>query len=212
MRKGEVTRKKIIETAAPVFNRLGFSRTSMSELMAATGLEKGGLYRHFDSKEDLALASFNFAAGLMEHAKFDPPKETERSFQRIEDFITTFVSSGSPIPGGCPVFNAAVEHDDGNAKLKLRAKETFQKWLGILRGWIDGAQEAGELDPTLKSKNAALHILCTLEGALIARNLLGSAEPLFAAEIALLDYLNSHRLKRRTPSRPASARQRKGNA
>ncbi len=194
MRKGEITRKKIIESSAPVFNRLGYSRTSMSDLMAATGLEKGGLYRHFESKEELAVESFNHAASVMEHAKFDPPMKSSRPLQKIEEFVRTFANVASPIPGGCPVFNAAVEHDDGNAKLKARARETFQKWLSILKSWIEEAQEKRELNPRLKPKSVALQVLCTLEGALIARNLLGSPEPLLMAEAALLDYFNLHRL------------------
>jgi TetR/AcrR family transcriptional repressor of nem operon len=201
MRKGELTRKKIIETAAPVFNRLGFSRTSMSELMAATGLEKGGLYRHFDSKEDLALESFNFAADLMEHSKFDPALENRRPFQKLEEFVRTFANATSPLPGGCPVFNAAVEHDDGNARLRTRARETYQKWTALLASWVTEAQSAKELNPRLIARNVASYLLCTLEGALIARNLLGSPEPLIAAEGALLDYLNTNRLSTRPPRR-----------
>src|ERR1700743_3353151 len=52
--RGEATRRRIVKQSAAVFNRRGYSGTSMSELMEATGLEKGGLYRHFASKEDLA--------------------------------------------------------------------------------------------------------------------------------------------------------------
>ncbi len=169
--------------------------------MAATGLEKGGLYRHFDSKEDLALESFNFAADLMEHAKFDPPLNTRRPFQKLEEFIRTFANASSPIPGGCPVFNAAVEHDDGNARLRSRARETYQRWTSLLASWVLEAQEAGELRAQLVARNVAAYILCTLEGALIARNLVGSPEPLIAAEGALLDYLNSNRLSTRTARR-----------
>ena len=201
MRKGELTRKKIIETAAPVFNRLGFSRTSMSELMAATGLEKGGLYRHFDSKEDLALESFNFAADLMEHSKFDPSLETRRPFQKLEEFVRTFANTASPIPGGCPVFNAAVEHDDGNARLRSRARETYQRWTDVLASWVTEAQDVHEFNPQLSARNVASYILCTLEGALIARNMVGSPEPLIAAEGALLEYLNTNRLSTRTARR-----------
>ena len=37
----------------------------MSDLMQATGLQKGGLYRHFESKEALALEALDFAIGRM---------------------------------------------------------------------------------------------------------------------------------------------------
>ena len=54
MGRGERTREHILEQAAGLFNRKGFAGASMSDVMAATGLQKGGIYRHFESKEALA--------------------------------------------------------------------------------------------------------------------------------------------------------------
>src|SRR2546430_16954 len=54
MRKGEQTRQEIIRKAAPIFNQRGYDGAALSDLMEATGLEKGGIYRHFDSKQQLA--------------------------------------------------------------------------------------------------------------------------------------------------------------
>jgi TetR/AcrR family transcriptional regulator, transcriptional repressor for nem operon len=48
MRKGEQTRHAIIRKAAPIFNQKGYEGAALSDLMEATGLEKGGIYRHFD--------------------------------------------------------------------------------------------------------------------------------------------------------------------
>ena len=53
--KGSATKQRIVEAAAPVFNQRGYWGASMADLMAATGLEKGGIYNHFGSKEALAL-------------------------------------------------------------------------------------------------------------------------------------------------------------
>jgi AcrR family transcriptional regulator len=61
MTKGEETRQTIVEKAAALLNQRGFSGFSMSALMEATGLEKGGIYRHFDSKEQLASEAFEYA-------------------------------------------------------------------------------------------------------------------------------------------------------
>jgi len=54
MTKGEQTRRKIVEAAAPIFNKRGYEGSSLSDLMESTGLKKGGIYRHFSSKEELA--------------------------------------------------------------------------------------------------------------------------------------------------------------
>src|SRR5580704_4083396 len=51
--KGEQTRQEIIRKAAPIFNQKGYSGTALSDLMRATGLGKGGIYRHFESKQEL---------------------------------------------------------------------------------------------------------------------------------------------------------------
>jgi TetR/AcrR family transcriptional repressor of nem operon len=57
--KGDETRERIIARAAPLFNQRGYAGAAMSDIMAATGLEKGGIYRHFGSKESLAHPSFD---------------------------------------------------------------------------------------------------------------------------------------------------------
>ena len=54
MSKGEETRERIVAQAAVLFNQRGVEGTSISDLMEATGLEKGGIYRHFP-KEAVAV-------------------------------------------------------------------------------------------------------------------------------------------------------------
>ncbi len=61
MSKGEATRQRIIALAAPLFNQHGYNGCSLNDIMEATGLEKGGIYRHFESKEELAAEAFDFA-------------------------------------------------------------------------------------------------------------------------------------------------------
>jgi AcrR family transcriptional regulator len=60
MTKGEQTRQRIVAEAAPVFNQRGYEGSSLADLMKATGLKKGGIYRHFSSKEELAAEAFDY--------------------------------------------------------------------------------------------------------------------------------------------------------
>ena len=59
--RASATRQRIVELAAPVFNRQGYVGASMRDLIDATGLEKGGIYNHFGSKEQLALEAYDYA-------------------------------------------------------------------------------------------------------------------------------------------------------
>src|SRR5258708_33231913 len=45
--KGGRSRQKIVETAAVLFNKKGFTGCSMGAIVTASGLEKGTLYSHF---------------------------------------------------------------------------------------------------------------------------------------------------------------------
>ena len=64
--KGEQTKNDIVRKSAPLFNQKGYEGTSLSDLMEATGLQKGGIYRHFSGKEELATEAFDeLRAGLV---------------------------------------------------------------------------------------------------------------------------------------------------
>lgn len=46
-------RKKIVHSARRLFNRHGFDRVSLKQIMAGAGLTHGGFYSYFESKSDL---------------------------------------------------------------------------------------------------------------------------------------------------------------
>lgn len=62
MPKAKETKEKIVKQAAELFNQQGYAGSSISDIMRATGLQKGGIYNHFHSKQELALAAFDFAS------------------------------------------------------------------------------------------------------------------------------------------------------
>jgi AcrR family transcriptional regulator len=82
--------------------------------MKVTGLEKGGLYRHFASKEELAAEVFRYSAQRVLGARLEGLEEIEVSTEKLRLFIDRFVEIQSMIPGGRPVMNTAIEADDGN--------------------------------------------------------------------------------------------------
>ncbi|NJM24865.1 MAG: TetR/AcrR family transcriptional regulator [Bacteroidia bacterium] len=61
MNKAQRTRRYIIEKTAPVFNRQGFTGTSLSDLTRTTGLTKGSIYGNFRDKEEIAREAFVYA-------------------------------------------------------------------------------------------------------------------------------------------------------
>ena len=54
--KGDRTRAALIEAAYQLFNNKGYHATSMRDIADAAGLALGGIYNHFQSKEDIFVA------------------------------------------------------------------------------------------------------------------------------------------------------------
>lgn len=52
--RSEVTRRKILDAAIDVFGEVGYSAAGWGTIIERTGMTKGALYHHFDSKEALA--------------------------------------------------------------------------------------------------------------------------------------------------------------
>src|SRR5918997_528042 len=76
----------------------------MSDLVLVTGLEKGVIYNHFGSKEELALEAFDYAAGIMRE-RFREALETEGgALERLFAVIDVLgaVAGDPPVAGGCP--------------------------------------------------------------------------------------------------------------
>lgn len=52
--RSEATRRKILDAAMEVFGEVGYAAAGWGSIIERTGMTKGALYHHFDSKESLA--------------------------------------------------------------------------------------------------------------------------------------------------------------
>ena len=60
MTKGELSKKRFIETAGDLFWKNGYTKTGISEILKATGLPKGSFYFYFKKKSDVAKAVLQY--------------------------------------------------------------------------------------------------------------------------------------------------------
>jgi len=192
MRKGEQTRRDIIRKAAPIFNQRGYDGAALSDLMATTGLEKGGIYRHFKSKEQLAAEAFDYAWQETLGARIHDLGAIPNAVDRLKQLVVNFVEQRGIVPGGCPLLNTAVDTDDGNAVLRKRAR----KALGSLRSYIVSAVREGiesrEIHRGIDPEKLATLIISTLEGAIMLARLERSDEALRTVQMHLSEYLETN--------------------
>ncbi len=56
MRKGDEKRQELLGAAEKLFCQQGYDKTSVQDILNATGMSKGGFYHHFTSKEEVLTA------------------------------------------------------------------------------------------------------------------------------------------------------------
>ena len=191
MRKGEATRQRIIAEAAPIFNQRGFDGCSMQDLMTATGLEKGGLYRHFANKEELAAEAFRFSDAQNVKIRTEHLDEIPNSIDKLKSVVHLFVELPSAIPGGCPLMNTAIDADDGNPALRDLARKGIQDWRARLVHILDTGIKAGEIRRSTDPRRIANTLIATLEGALMISRLENNRNALRDAQNTLDALLTS---------------------
>jgi len=191
MSKGEETRYRIVTEAATLFNQRGFEGGSMSELMKATGLEKGGIYRHFSSKEEVAVEAFDYAWQAALNARMYDLDQVPNSVDRLKRFVANFVERRPSVPGGCPLLNTAIDADDGNPVLRERARKALREWRDLLGSIISAGIERREIKRAVDARKLATLIISSLEGALMVSRLERDREALLAAQSHLERYLET---------------------
>ncbi|MBV9452838.1 MAG: TetR/AcrR family transcriptional regulator [Rubrobacter sp.] len=192
-RKGERTRKMIVERSAEIFNTKGYFGTSMSDLVRETGLEKGGIYNHFGSKEQLALETFDLSAELvlerLEEALDGEGRVLERLVRAVEVHRT--LAEGRLIHGGCPILNAAIEADDAQPALREKVQQAMNRWQDLIVRTVCEGIAIGELDPGTDPEALETVLISTIEGAVMMSKLYGDATYVHRAVNYLARYLRS---------------------
>jgi TetR/AcrR family transcriptional regulator, transcriptional repressor for nem operon len=178
MKKGEMTRQRILELAAPLFNQRGYAGCSIGDIMEATGLEKGGIYRHFGSKEALAAEVFQYALGETKKLRVDDLEAIPGALGKLRAVMDRFLSEPSPIQGGCALLNTAVDADDGNEVLRALVNGAFRDWRARLAALVEEGVRSGEFRASCQPDEVADTIVAALEGGLLLSRLDGQKRAL----------------------------------
>jgi TetR/AcrR family transcriptional repressor of nem operon len=192
VRKGDQTRQEIIRKAAPIFNQRGYDGAALSDLMRATGLKKGGIYRHFGSKEELAGDAFDHAWNIAMDTRFDGTEQIPNTVDRLKQIVRNFRDRRTGlVPGGCPLLNTAIDCDDGNPKLRAKARQALSSWLDRLQSIAEEGKRLGEVRSDVDSGKLATLIVSTLEGSHMLSRLQKKEEPRDLAVRHLEEYLET---------------------
>jgi AcrR family transcriptional regulator len=81
------SRQEILRTAARLFQQRGYDATSMNDVAAALKLSKGGLYHHFQSKDEILFEIMNHAMEITEERVLAPVRSIADPEERLRSLI-----------------------------------------------------------------------------------------------------------------------------
>jgi TetR/AcrR family transcriptional regulator, cholesterol catabolism regulator len=81
------SRQEILRTAARLFQQRGYDATSMNDVAAALKLSKGGLYHHFQSKDEILFEIMDHAMEITQERVLNPVRLIDDPDERLRALI-----------------------------------------------------------------------------------------------------------------------------
>ena len=164
-------KERIVTEALRQFSTKGFLATSMSDLIAALGSSKGGLYNHFKSKEQIFFAALQEAQRIWRKrnlAGLDQiPQPIDKIIRLLENYRDNYLADKDNFPGGCIFVNFTIELSDQMPHLADAVNEGFVNFKSMLLRLLQEAQRDGELRRDAEPEDIVEVIFSSLLGACV---------------------------------------------
>jgi AcrR family transcriptional regulator len=146
MRKGELTRAAILDTALELASRDGLEGLTIGLLADKMNMSKSGVFAHFGSREDLQLEVLKLYHHRFEQEVFFPSVKEPRGLQRLNAMFARWVKRVSiEVASGCIYISGAVEYDDRPGPIREALTSMVGAWQGALLRCAQQAVECGDL-------------------------------------------------------------------
>lgn len=150
-------RQEVMDVAARIFSEKGYEATSIQEIAEEVGILKGSLYYYIETKEDLLFgvikAAYDAALGVV--------RELERRDGSALELIEALVYRHAEVFAATQV-QSSVFFKEFRALSDDRQKEIREAgdiYSRFLRSQIRRGQGAGEIDPGINPRLAAIGII-----------------------------------------------------
>jgi TetR/AcrR family transcriptional repressor of nem operon len=187
-RPREFDEEEVLERALEVFWTRGYEATSLTDLMEATGLAKGSVYKGFGDKHSFFLRTLDryLARGRALYAALDDGSRNALSILR--DWLVQGVemSTGGGLRKGCFGVNCTVELAPHDPEVRKRMRDHERRLEAMYARTIQRGIEEASMRPDLDPHLAARFVTTTVGGVQVAAKTgMSRAEALGMVELTL---------------------------
>jgi len=152
------SRQEILRIAARLFYQKGYDATSMNDVAAKLKFSKGGLYHHFQSKDEILFDLMNHALDITQQRVIDPvrtirdPEEALRALIRLHVAVVLSYRDRE-------ITVLLHEHHPLRPSLRRRINARKKEYLHFVEKLIAGVQQLRRSSRTVTHRAAALALL-----------------------------------------------------
>ncbi len=165
--KGIETKESIVHKSLNLFSVKGYYHTSIQDILNATNLTKGGLYGHFQSKEEIWEQAYEKAVSIWKEIVFKGTLEIDDPLKRIEKALDNDLRNylGADVfKGGCFFLNMLVELSGQSEVMSRRVLNGMLEFSKVTTGWLNEAKEKRMTAPDLDTHEIARFIVVSISG------------------------------------------------
>ncbi len=162
MPKQKTDPQEIIKIALEIFLEKGYHKTSMADIANETGLLKGSLYHHFNSKQDLMKAIIKSIHDWYRREIFSI--QSDKSLTTDEK-VRSLIAASEEIffnqRGGNFMTNIALETMNVIPEFTMLIRSFFKDWVNVVESVF------AEQMPAKTAANLARQAISDIEGAVV---------------------------------------------
>jgi TetR/AcrR family transcriptional repressor of nem operon len=190
--RGAATRSRIVNAAADLIYEHGVERTSLDEVMAASGVSKSQLYHYFADKDALVLAVIAKQTERILDAQ-QPHLESLDSLPALKSWRDAIIRLNKAARGkGCPLGSLASELANDSEPARKRLADSFAMWRDRIERGLTKMRARGELTASTDPHKLALALLSAVQGGLVLSKTTHSSRPLEIALDMAIDHITAH--------------------
>jgi AcrR family transcriptional regulator len=147
MGNSEITRDAVLDAAMYEASLTGIAQLTLGPVAAAAGRSKGGLLRHFPSKERLQIAVLEHVFTRFRQHVFEPALGAPTGLPRLRSIMECWIRwpESAGLPGGCPILSAQHEFDDLDSEMREHLHNAWSGWYDYLLRQAQKAQDLSQL-------------------------------------------------------------------
>src|ERR1700730_14103155 len=149
-RSPDQVRQRIVQSAAQLFNRHGFSAVSIDDIMAGAGLTRGGFYSYFQSKSELYAEAINRFVNEKREGVHANGKASDRAAQIVRDYLS--LQHFERVDTSCPLIGLPNDLSRNDQSVRLAQETALRMMIEMFElGMTPAADSARQTDLALTS-------------------------------------------------------------